>query len=266
MPDIIIVAFIGLFGAVLGALIGAFGNIIAAKIKNQPSSQEPMRKISLRYGIIIGAVGGIILGILLVQLVNWGQSLLRSNKIPLSIVQYYDFESYQDSTNTKPWHVIPDEKSHQLILSDEEAHSGKSSLRLKVSIQPLYTDQYEYGGIGIFRSTAQVLEKSQVIAGSAWVLIPAGEAVQNNEMFAHIIGYVYDEESYMGVYSEDVKLTPGVWTPIFWGATYTTEFQDFTFLSSDRKLNEFYISVWDDSKSYDGSIYFDDIVLYTCEK
>jgi hypothetical protein len=194
----------------------------------------------------------------------------------LEKVYSFDFEEIEDPTDISPWYSLPDSKTHTLLVSHapELSCSGEKSLRLKLNIQPFATDPNEYGGIAVTEKVYPALTSRTVNAAEAWILVPESEQAQNSNLQAHIMAYTFDRNGgYIGLYSEDVELKPGAWTPVFWGGAYTVyvdaknlpfevETESLAFISNDRKMHEFYLTVWSDAP-YSGSIYFDDIVMYT---
>lgn len=272
MSEIIIVAIIGAIGAVIGAAISAaisaYATIRAARLKEMPEEvpeDDGSRKSGknlLIFGVIIGGILGLVSGYFLIPFIESITSQINSPNIPLETIKHYDFETFQDPTDVRPWNVFPETKTHQLIISNEQANSGDSSLRLKMQIQPLSVDENEYGAIGISLENNPTFVSEKLVAATAWILLPQSEQVQDNDIYTHIIGEIYDSNTRISIYSEDVKLIPGVWTPVFWSATYRIDSEDFNF-SSDKNTSHLYLTVWDSDQPYDGSVYIDDIVLYT---
>lgn len=187
--------------------------------------------------------------------------------IPLKVMEHFDFEDVQDTKDVGPWRPVPTTKSHELFVSTDQSHSGQASLRLKFdTIQPITQGNEEHGGLGLLADNYPRLESERLVAASAWVLLPRSEHVQDNDLHTHVIGYTsLSQDDYMGVYSQDLKLVPGEWTPVFWGAAYQAEFRDSSFVSSDNRFLELYLTIWDEVGPYDGSIYIDEITLYTNE-
>lgn len=292
-----IIRVTGLVGLVV-ALIGFAGT--ALDLIHQP---QQLRLFSL-IGYIIFSIGAILfafksetipqawrwasLGFLYIVTILffvWVGTWISGNLEPplppataLEKAYTFNFEGIEDVTSTSPWYSVPENSTHKLLISStsEFSHSGEKSLRLKLSIQPLATDPNEYGGIAITEEVYPALTSQTVNAAEAWILVPQSEQAQNTLLQAHIMAYTYDQnDGFIGLYSEDVELVPGRWTPVFWGGAYTVyvdakslpfevETESLGFISSDRKMYELYLTMWSDAP-YTGSIYIDDIVMYTTD-
>jgi len=209
------------------------------------------------------------------SVVQDNQELMSSNNA-LKEIQKFDFEEKIDATDISPWYMLPDTKNHTLVISEvpEFSRSGNKSLRLKLNIQSISSGEDEYGGIALTDAVFPALTNETVNAIEAWILIPDTEQTENIDFQSHIMAFTYDKNgAYLGLYSEDVELNPGKWTPVFLGVDYEVYIdpkalplevgnEEFHFSSENRKINEFYLTVWSDAP-YSGSIYFDDVVMYT---
>jgi len=247
---------------IISAIITAIATVIAAIITAYFTKQrvEEALENKKRYlPWIIGLSVGISMGMVSYPLI---QSLWHSLSLapPVKLVQSFNFEDSKDLTNTLPWISYPESQKHQLIISDEESHQGQYSLRLIIDTQA-YDNNDEYGGIGIQSGTFPDITTYQARLITAWVYLPYSEYIQTQKFFSHLFAYVYDEEgTYAAIYGNDASLVPGKWTPVRWSAAYSIESPSMNIWESN--LGELYLTVWSD-KPYKGSIYFDDIEVYT---
>ena len=239
------------FGVGLSIAIFVFLNTIIPKEKKRKA-----------YGILAITLLLILVFSLGVQMgPYWGQTSVCQN-IPLQATYNDDFEDRKDPTDVAPWDAYPDKNPPTDVVSDDRAfaHSGDHSLRLSVDLPPFKENEStNYCGIGITS-----LKFREVKAIVAWVLVPESEQVRGRTFSSHIMAYMYDKDAdeTVGFHSETIKPMPGVWTPIFLGTPYySTDSKNCTF-SWDGTIEELYLTVWSD-KHYTGSIYVDDIAIYT---
>jgi hypothetical protein len=220
---------------------------------------KEQKKKSLRFlTLAVLVLGSLFLG---VQVdLYLGQTSVCQN-IPLQVAYNDDFEDIKDPTYVAPWEAYPTPNPPTLLVSSDRtfAHSGDHSLRLSVDLPPFATNMStNYCGIGITRKFREVK------AVIAWVLVPKSEQVRDSTFSSHIMAYMHDKDAdeTIGFHSETIKLMPGVGTPIFLGTPYySTDSKNCDF-SVDGTINELYLTVWSE-KHYTGSIYVDDITIYT---
>ena len=132
MPQAIVVALIVAIGGIVGAGIGAIGRVAAAAVAKQAPNQstEKAGRTWVLAGIVGGGLAGLLVGALVLQPIGKAIKRLNAPELPLEVVFHHDFENSQDSTNIAPWTIIPDGKPHTAIISTDESHSGRASLRL----------------------------------------------------------------------------------------------------------------------------------------
>lgn len=203
----------------------------------------------------------------------------RSN---LYVKDFYDFESVEeDNIENSYWKSIPfGKKDYILSISDEFGHNSEKSLKLFGSAEGYKWNDSEkkenYFGIIFWDYKNMIPIETTIKAVSVWILIPPdlSEEFEDNNFYSHIGIYkpykgTDDSISSLQVFSKDIVLVPGKWTPIFVGTesivnVFKTEDNyeeviDNSGISTDG-LN---ITIWvGEEKSYTGSIYFDDICIY----
>jgi hypothetical protein len=269
----IIAALIGAFAALLVAGLGAIGEIVAAAVSAGTFTLLP-RRAGLRWiiaGLVVGTLVGVLVGGFAAGPIEDAMSRLKLARLPLQVLFSHDFEDVKDPTEIAPWKTHPEAKGFSASISDDESHSGGSSLRLHVQMQEYDPEDHpeEYAGITTSASHDSRIAEKRIAACVAWVLIPESEAVPGKTMRAHMYGgfdYEYENVGYVEAYSEDVKLDPGSWTPVFWGPTYSIYSADFAVYPSPQRLDAIFLSVRDSSNPYSGYIYIDDFVCYSTKQ
>lgn len=270
MKEINFNTIIPVIGVILSAIISAYGAIKAAKIISKPNSIEVPNKFWKFLSVML--IWILLLCVIIFFIIKSG-GCLPPCELPLTTIYTFDFEKKVDEHKyVGPWKILPAAKKHTLLISSENAHSGKSSLRLAVNMGPIEQDpNLEYGGLSISKEDFPFLDTQKLTACSAWLMIPESEQTRNLKISAHLIIYIGDKNGRRMINSgEETRLTPGKWIPLFSGITPDIQFPDiseqcreYKHFKSDNKLYEFYLTVWTYNKGYEGSIYIDDIVFYS---
>ena len=185
--------------------------------------------------------------------------------LSLPVIQSFGFEDEQE---LDPWISVPNNKFGREI-SGRYAHTGNQSQALILAIQG--RDSGEYGGVGLNDKTYKTFNERSVASAEAWVMVPETPQSAGKEFYMLMVGISYSRDGeYLQTSSREIKLKPGKWIRIFWGAAYSAVLYDQDgkpvnrFLSPDRELTEFYITVWC-SQPYSGLVYFDDLTFYAEE-
>ena len=264
MSESIVVAIITALGGIISAVITVLSNkgTTETKVSTGPSHQIKFKW----YIILIGTLFSFLCGILLAKSITQAISKFTAQSIPLSEFRQFSFENYTDLTDVRPWISVPPSSNPPILsISSEEAHSGKYSLRLKMNVKILdLANPNEYGGIGITGNTYPDLISKTILASVAWVFLPKSEQLSNSTLYGHLFGYIHNTNGeYLAIHGADTELTPGEWTSVFWGASYQIQIlPNLSFVSSDKRTSELYITFWS-TQPYNGSIYIDDITLFT---
>lgn len=196
-------------------------------------------------------------------------------KSPLTINEFYDFESVaEDNFENSSWKAIPESQKYELSISNEYGRKSNKSLKLYGSSgvydwqDPTKSNNYfsiiywDYENNKPRTLTAKAL--------SVWVFIPKSDMYKDDNFFVHIAIY----KEYQGssteienlqVFSNDIVLVQGKWVPLFLGFESTIVPDNDWENSINNKgidIDEIKISVFNTTKGYNGSIYFDDICIF----
>lgn len=249
---------------ILVALISGITAIIVTRIQSAPKEMQPdalyvpaslvkkSQRINAKVILLATAVGGII-GYVIGGFLYTRTSPDPARNFPFEAT-VYDFENVE--TDGTFWFSVPKSQSYKSEISQEFAHSRRSSLRLSVDMQSAATNpDTEYTGIGLVQKNP-----FQAKAIVAWVYIPASEPIQNISFKSHILAYVYKTGENLVFLGEEVQVKPGIWTPLYIGSFGETKYAS-NHIVWNGQIDELYLTIWSD-KPYNGSIYIDDLSIY----
>lgn len=191
---------------------------------------------------------------------SWSKSpnntVAEASNFPFQVT-VYDFENPEMATDVAPWFSVPEPKSYKTLISQDFAHSGKSSLQLFADMQSAAANpETEYAGIGL---KGEIPLHTKAIV--AWIFIPTSEPIKDVVFKAHLLSYdKKDDGTKITFTGEDTIVKLGTWTPLFLGFSGETELAS-NRIVWDGKIDEAYLSIWSD-RPYKGSIYVDDFSVY----
>jgi hypothetical protein len=240
--------------AIISAITAVIGSILSYLATRKRKGEKDEIKWKTKKGRYFRSTLVVLVIILVGGGIGIAYSIYNKSRVPpFKVVRNYDFE---DST-INPW----EHTGRDLEISDDYKYSGKKSLRLGVDLEPGMNDQ-------IYLDISGPRESLYLAGCEAYVFIPKTEQIKDGELYGSLFGVTYDENhNQIYMYGDPVEIITGKWNRLMCSFSYKTLYErgeddSVTFQSFDWKIHQVIIMLWSPEKSYRGSIYYDNVVLY----